>query len=370
MHCSRFWNPFDVIMRARIAVLFLIFGIATERSVLSQSAGPATFSRERMLEELATNVLASGWQEIGQKCWELTNCLEQLVKSPNETTLNKAREAWLAASQASTRMRCFQAGPMADRDWSSTFNYWKVLPSRIEGVLHSPGKVDQAFLDNLGCETKGLFALEYLLFQETPTNLVAKLSAANSERTSSYLLAVGREVGGQATRIADDWAVAEPSGPRQKFASGGQQSINLLVNQLAKCLEDASGDHLHFVLVLPNPISRQLYRVERSCSHSSLDGVLATLEGAQRLVQGNGGLGLKDALKQVNPALEKRVADQFKETIGSIRALGAPLEQVVVNNRKALESAYEKARALEILIKVDVVSSLGVTLTFSSTDGD
>lgn len=357
-------------MRALVAVLFLIFGIATKQSVLGQSAAPETFSRERMLEDLATNVLASGWQEIGQKCRDLTNCLEQLINSPNETTLNKAREAWLAASQASTRMRSFQAGPMADREWSSTFNYWKVLPTRIEGVLHSSGKVDQAFLDNLGCETKGLFAIEYLLFQETPTNLVARLSAGNSERTCSYLLAVAREVAAQAARIADDWTTAETSGARRKFASGGQQSVNLLVNQLAKCLEDVSDNHLHFVLVLPNPISRQLYRVERSCSHTSLQGVLATLEGAQQLVQGNGGLGLRDALKQVNPSLEKRVADQFDVTIGSVRALGAPLEQVVVNNRKALENAYEKARALEILIKVDVVSSLGVTLTFSSSDGD
>jgi predicted lipoprotein len=362
-------------MRTTIALVFLIFGVLTEHSALSQSAVPENFSRERMLRELAGNVFASGWQAVSLRCGELTNCLEQLVNTPNQMNLDKAREAWLAAAQASARMRCFQAGPIAEREWTSTFHYWKVLPARIEEVLHGSGKADQALLDKLGCETKGLFALECLLFQQGPTNQIApviltRLSATNSERTASYLLALGRELAGEATCIANDWNPTQASGASGKFAAGGQQSVNLLVNQLAACIEDASESHLHFVLVLPNPISRQLYRVERSRSGTSLEGVIASVEGAQRLFQGTGGLGLKDAVKQVNPALEKRIAEQFETTLGSIRALSAPLEQVVVNNRPAVENAYEKTRALEILIKVDMVSALGVTLTFGSNDGD
>jgi predicted lipoprotein len=239
----------------------------------------------------------------------------------------------------------------------------------------SSNAVDQAFLDNLGCETKGLFAIESLLFQQTSTNqnvppLLSAVAGQNRERTRSYLLALGREVANQATTIAHDWNSLEASGAHTKFVKGGQQSVNLLVNQLAACIEDVSENHLHFVLVLPNPISRQLYRVERSRSGTSLEGVLANLEGAQRLFRGAGGMGLQDAVKQVNPALEQRIADQFAVTIGCVQALGAPLEQVVVKNRPALENAYQKARALEVLIKVDVVSALGVTLTFSSSDGD
>jgi predicted lipoprotein len=355
-----------------------IFCVLVEQSVLSQSVS-ATFTRERMLQDIGSNVLASGWGEINARCRELTNSLEKLVDAPNQQTLGTARAAWLAAAQASAGMRCFQSGPMAERDWTATFNYWKVLPDHIQGLLiSSSNTVDQASLDNLGCETKGLFAIECLLFQQdphAPTNqnsplILAALAGQNRERARSYLLALGREVASQATVIANDWNSIDASGAHTKFVKGGQQRVNLLVNQLAGCLEDVSENHLHFVLVLPNPISRQLYRVERSRSGTSLEGVLATLEGAQRLFQGGGGLGLRDAVKQVNPGLEQRIADQFDATIGCVRALGAPLEQVVVKNRPALENAYEKARALEVLIKVDVVSALGVTLTFSSSDGD
>src|SRR6185295_18525249 len=105
--------------------------------------------------------------------------------------------------------------------------------------------------------------------------------------------ALGREVANQAAVIAHDWNSLDASGAQTKFVKGGQQSVNLVVNQLAACLEDVSENHLHFVLVLPNPISRQLYRVERSRSGTSLEGVLATLEGAEKLFSGNAGLGLK-----------------------------------------------------------------------------
>jgi predicted lipoprotein len=81
-------------------------------------------------------------------------------------------------------------------------------------------------------------------------------------------------------------------------------------------------------------------------------------------------LGLRDAVKLVNPGLETRLAEHMQAAISATRAIGAPLEQAVVNNRPALENAYEKTRALEILLKVDVVSALGVTLTFGSNDGD
>jgi uncharacterized protein len=357
----------------------ILFALISVSSAFSQSASPASFSREAMLRDVASNAFVSGWQEISARCRELTNCLGQFVDDPNQAALDKARAAWLAAAQASAQMRCFQSGPIADREWTSTFNYWKVLPDRIQGVLFSSSNsVDQTFLDNLGCETKGLFAIEYLLFQQpapASTNqnvppILAELAGQNRERTRSYLLALGRELASQATCIADDWNTLDASGAQTKFVKGGQQSVNLVVNQLAACLEDVSENHLHFVLVLPNPISRQLYRVERSRSGTSLEGVIATLEGAQQLFRGGGGLGLRDAVKQVNPALAKRIADQFETTMSSVRALGAPLEQVVVNNRPALEKAYEKARTLEVLIKVDVVSALGVTLTFSSNDGD
>jgi predicted lipoprotein len=117
-------------------------------------------------------------------------------------------------------------------------------------------------------------------------------------------------------------------------------------------------------------MSEDLYRIESSRSGASLDGVLGSLDGIQQFFHRGNALGLDDALGHLNPLLVKRLHEQFQKTSGAARDVGAPLEQAAVDKRPALENAYQETRALEVLLKVDVASALGVTLTFSSNDDD
>jgi predicted lipoprotein len=142
------------------------------------------------------------------------------------------------------------------------------------------------------------------------------------------------------------------------------------MNQLCQSLEDTSAKHLSFILVLPNPLSHQLYRIERSRSSSSLQSVLGALEGIQKIYRGGGGLGLDDAVKNLNPALAQRTGEQLDAAIAATRAISVPLEQAMMDNRAAIQNACDKTHALEILFKVDLASALGVTITFTSGDGD
>src|SRR5581483_6681444 len=226
-------------------------------------------------------------------------------------------------------------------------------------------------IDELGVTTKGLFALEYLLFDRAggasdgngkPPSALELLSGAGSKRRGEYLLAVAGDVEAKAGQLAKEWSAPGEQGARAKFAGGGQASLNLLVNQLAMAMEDITEHRLKLVLVLPGPISRQLNRIEGSPSGTSLQSVLATLEGLRKMYLGGEGFGLDEALKRVNPAVAKRVRDQFEATLAAARAINAPLEQAISGNRASVQNACEKARALEILFKVDLVSALGVTL--------
>lgn len=357
-------------------LLLLMWLALSGRGVaLAEPAAPAAFSRAAMLGDLARRVLAPGAQDLAQRCRALTNSIGRLLDQPSEQALEAARQAWLEVAQAAFRMKCFQAGPLVDRESIPTFFYWQVLPPRIQEVLNGTGPVDQAYLDQLGAPAKGLFTIEYLLFERksetTNSSLplaLETLSGPGAARYGAYLLALAQELEGKARLMAADWSAPEPQGAAQKFAAGGQESLNLLVNRLAAGLEETAERHLHFVLVLPAPI--MLSRVERSRSASSLAGVLACLEGAQALYQGGGGLALRDAVQAVNPALATRLQEQFEASLRAARAIGAPLEVAAVQNRPALEKAYEETRKLEVMLKVDLVSALGVTLTFSSNDGD
>jgi uncharacterized protein len=353
-------------------------GLSLLLLVSPASAGAAPPSRETVLRDLAHDVIAAGYQSLAAKCRDLTNAVGQLVADTNQVSLAAAQKAWLAAADAANRMRCFQAGPVADSDAAATFYYWQVLPDNIEAVVNdSSNAIDQSLLDNAGATTKGLSAAEYLLFDRRggqPTESAPSAKALDllsaSPRRRGYLLAVARDLETKAGQVAKDWTAPGAQGAAAKFAAGGQASINLLVNQLAHAIEDVGQNHLNFVLMLPNPISHQLFRIERSRSGSSLEGTIAYLEGIQTMYRGAGGYGLAEVVKEINAPLAKRIDNQFGVAIAATKAIGEPLKQAAVDNRAAVQKAYDQVHALEILFKVDLASALGVTITFISNDGD
>jgi uncharacterized protein len=365
-------NKYYVRRWLRLAALSLLFLI----SFPPAKAQPV--ARETMLRDLAHGVIATGYQSLAVKCQTLTNAVGQLAETPDQTSLDQARQAWIAAADAANQMRCFQIGPVADRQCVATFYYSRVSPHNTEVVLHSTNTVNQAFLEELGADVKGLFALEYLLFGQkaypgiaaNASSVLEMLTAQDSARRRTYLLAVACDVENKAAQLAKDWNAPGAQGAAAKFAAGGQASINQLVNQLAHALEEIGDRQINFALVLPAPLSGQVYRVERNPSGSSLSGVLAYLEGVEKFYGGAHGPGLADVVKEVNANLAGRIADQFTVAIAATRAIGEPLEQAAADKREAVQKAHAEVHALEILFKVDLASALGVTISFSSADGD
>ena len=373
---SKFLRPATsgFVLLAAIFALLLFFPQGSP----AQSAQPEkTFSREAMLRQIGSNVIAAGFQDLAKTCRDLTNAVGQFAQTTNQVSLDHARKTWIAAADAANRVRCFQAGPIADHGYLATLYYWQVLPMRLEGAADAPDASEQSFIDELGSTTKGLFAVEYLLFERISSPLtqearsgtaLALLSESPTRR--ALLQSLARDLEAKAGLVAADWASTGDQSALSKFVADGQESVNLLVNQLAMITEDTAEKHLRFVLDLPEPISEYLHRVERSPSSSSLHGALQTMEGFETIYRGGAGLGLDDAIKRVNAGLPERLDKQFANAFAATRAISRPLEQAIVDQRPLIEKAYEEVRALEILFKVDVVSALGVTLTFSSSDGD
>jgi hypothetical protein len=347
----------------------------------SQTPDGALISKEAILQQTAANVIQSSYEDLASKCGELKQQIDGLAAARTRAALARAQEAWTAAMLAARKIQACKAGPLAEREYASTFYYWQVLPVRVESVLASTRALDESYLDELGATTKGLFALEYLLFERAPNSSSANTNAAppepellagtNAPRRCQFLGALARNVLARATALADDWRKSGGQSARTRFAAGGQQTVNLLVNQLAADLENIAEDHLHLLLQLPNPIARQLDRIEGSRSGTSLKALLARLAGIRELYCGGAGPGLDDYLRSLNQPLAQRVEEKFAAAVTQSQAIGSPLEEAMMtSHRGSVERAYEAVRDLELLFKVDLASALGVTITFNSNDGD
>jgi predicted lipoprotein len=152
------------------------------------------------------------------------------------------------------------------------------------------------------------------------------------------------------------------------FAAGGQNSVNLLVNQLIATLEINLSLPLNFLLS-PAFANRAVHGQVHS-STDALMGMKATLDGLHRFYLGEVGPGLDDYVRNVNPGLSRRLEAQFQATISAWAALDQPLETMAVTEPARLKAAWEQTHKLETLLRVDLVSTMGVTIMFNSYDGD
>jgi predicted lipoprotein len=154
----------------------------------------------------------------------------------------------------------------------------------------------------------------------------------------------------------------------EQFAAGGQVSLNRLIGQMAGTVENVASNRLNLVLGLDKNHMLRASQVEGWPSGTSQAIALALLIGTQRLYEGKGRLG--DLVKPVAPAIDERIRSGFAEAVVAVEKLGAPLEQIVKVDRPALEGAVTATKALELAMKVDLASALGITITFQSGDGD
>jgi len=361
-------------LAARVVLLILTGGSALLQSAIAQSV-----TKDVLLRNMVRDVIVPGYQELAAKTHALTVVVDEFGKNPTQDSLEQARKAWVATLLASRQIQWLQTGPIADREYIASFCYAKVLPARMNEVLDSSRAIDDSYLGELGATAKGMFALEYLLFgrksnpdetNSATASVVELFSRAESTRRRQYVLALAQDLETKAGQLAKDWTASGDQGAAAKFVAGGQDSLNRVVNHLAQLVELVAEQRINFVLQLQPPIARQFDRVECSASGASLNSAAALLQGAQKLYQGTGGTGLEAYLKNLNAPLAVRSKGVFETAIVAVQGIGAPLEDAVPKSRAAVEDAYQKTRALEVLCKTDLASALGVTITFTSGDGD
>ena len=331
---------------------------------VSGDGAPLVVDKEEVLRRIAENVLRPGYIQLRERCLTLEQSALELTAARTPEIWRKTQTNWIAAMLAARRVQCYQAGPIVDRDAVSTFFSWRLLPARLEAAIALTRPIDAAWIDEMGIGTKGLFACEYLLFEPD------LLGRTNALRRLQYLSALTEDIAKKARRLAADWADTGPGSSTVRFASGRQETLNSVLNQIAMSLEHVAEEHLNFSMHLPAPITRQLDRIENARSGTSLQAWSARLEGLRDLYLGSGGIGIEGYLRQLNAPVAVRVGRQFENAITALESVGGRFEEAVTKRRDAVERAYQAVRELEILCKLDLASALGVTITFSSNDGD
>ncbi|HEY0245206.1 MAG TPA: hypothetical protein VGC01_06550, partial [Mucilaginibacter sp.] len=69
-------------------------------------------------------------------------------------------------------------------------------------------------------------------------------------------------------------------------------------------------------------------------------------------------------------SLSAVVDSQFDDVINKINAVNSPYATAVSSQKQQVQDVFNSLKTLIAYFKVDVANNLGVTITFTDTDGD
>src|SRR5258708_5299516 len=106
---------------SRLLALLAALPLATLPGAAAAPASPEPATKSAMLQSIAKEVIVPAYEELAARSRKLTNAVGELAKEPGQKSLDRAREAWCGTLLAASRVRCFQVGPLRDRDYGATF---------------------------------------------------------------------------------------------------------------------------------------------------------------------------------------------------------------------------------------------------------
>lgn len=340
-------------------------------------------AQRAVMHDLAYEVMLPIHVELEDEATALGAAVGAFCDAPSADTLDAAQEAWRAARAPWKHAEAFRFGPAEDLRLGSALDFWPARPDTIESAITAaPAPVTAEHIASLGTSSKGLPALEYLLFD--PGGALASLGGTDdvAKKRCGYARALGEAIGKDATALHQAWApeggafvdeVAR-AGTGSKLFVTGQDGVARVVNLVIALLQQISENKLGGPLGVSTGTPPDSTAVESRFSDNSTEDLLGNLRGIEELYLGqhgeHSGKGLSSLVRAQSAPIDDAVRKAIEDAKAKAAAIPGPLRLAIVNDPAQVQAALDSAKTVRRLFTADVASVLGVTVTLSDTDGD
>lgn len=324
-------------------------------------------TRDEALRATLARVLMPDARAIAETSQQLEAAMLQLVAAGDAASLERARQAFAPALLAWERSFAFQHGPFMTSGALLRACYWPARRNNVANLVLSGETLDASRIALLGVDQKGLFNLEQLLFErETEQDGLPWVLGAHGPAARALARAFASDVKDQAqhalAQLGDGRAFAD------EFARDGQMSVNRLFDKLLGTVE-ATTMRIERVFLAQADHKLRLSDVQAGPSGLSSKLLETWLTVVERCYGRANEPSLAALVQAVAPAIHAHASAALAKALGAVAALG-PLEQVARSDASQLSAAMAALRALEVSIRSELASALGVSISFNSHDGD
>ena len=232
-------------------------------------------------------------------------------------------------------------------------------------------------------DQEGFQAIDYLLYSKNTQETIDYFT--NNSFASQYLTIVVNNISEITNDVHTKWNNEKQDFVDDYGSVATGTSISLMVNALNKHYEyyirrGKFGLPLNVFDQFTQDVDPHL--VECYYYGQSLPFAIKAVESLQNFVNGcaynnseDNLTGFDDYLDNVGAQhsginLSTKINNQFEEILTALNGLNDPLSDEIQTNKAQADDTYDKLQALVPLLKVDLTSALGVTITYADNDGD
>lgn len=350
-----------------------------------------TFDRVTLLESQLQKIILPRLSKSKESADKLKNDVEAFIQNPTIGNLQIAKQQWVDAYKDWITISFLDFGPGEGTFGSITENLG-TFPVRVQNGTSPAGttlkgietlieEVDYS-LNNFFRDTRGFLGLEYLLFADNESVIVSKFTTiSNFETRKLYTSAVVNDIQNRVNELNLAWNGDYKSTFIASKGTDVGSSTSLLYNSFLKHFEQLK----NFKIGVPSGLRAGQTKVEPEkvegfyCGLSTefakihFESIKALYRGYD--IDSTNAIGFTHYLRSISGGEALILTTQSQmNTIDSVlvqlSANSLPLSQKIQSQDPLISSLFTELSKLTRFIKSDMSSLMGISITFSSGDGD
>lgn len=366
-------------MKIHVAIMVLLSMIFASCEQ-EKSRNGSTLDRGALLESYADRLIIPSFNSLKANAESLSASVQIFTDNPNAINLQQLKVDWKSAALAFQKVNAYNFGPAESNtgNITSDLSTFPVNAATIESYISQMGMPGFDPLANFSRDTRGLFGIEYLLFAQDETATLNAFSGAAGAQRRSYLLAIAEDFKIRCIAVADAWPAYRNDFINAKGTDAGGSTSQLFNNMLIS-YENVKNFKLGLPLgVRAGQTGPEPALCEALYSGISVELIQAHFESLRSIYYGldqfgADGIGFDDYLRGITngEALVGETTTQFDLVRTKLQSIPlSPLSQQVISSPQPATEAYMAMQQLTRFIKTDMSSLIGISITYSSGDGD
>ena len=343
-------------------------------------AGPAlaqATTPQQVLDAAVNQVIRPSMANFKSRASGLESAMSALCANPSNGTLGIATQQFRRTALAYGQIEFIRIGPLMEDNRAERLLFWPdrrgIGLKQVQAIIAEAdaSAVEVMSLRDKSVAAQGFGALEFVLFGTGAETLLAP----EGEFRCRYGLAIAANISRIAGELAMGWyqyegVAAHLTRPQADYADyrTETEALEEIVGLVSHGVEAMRDTRINPFIAGDGKTARPKQALFWR-SGLTMAMIRANVEGMRRLV---GVSGVARAVAEANRGLDNSIDFEFRNAIRAVDIVTLPVEQAVADEKQAFALSYLVlvTGSLQALIGEQLSAALGLSVGFSSLDGD